>query len=139
MPDVDGRSFPYPLGVTLRGGVANVAVYSSTADAVEFCCFDAAGAETRTPLSERTGHVFHGLVDGVTPGTRYGLRVHGAWDPAAGLRHNPNKLLLDPHATAICGDYAWGQPVFGHDLNAPRRDGRHRRRPSDPAVRRHGG
>jgi isoamylase len=113
------RSFPYPLGVTLRGGRANVAVYSSTADVVEFCVFDVDGAERRTALPERTGHVFHGLVDDVEPGTKYALRVHGAWDPKAGVRHNPNKLLLDPHATAISGDYTWGQAVFGHDMNNP--------------------
>jgi glycogen operon protein len=63
--------------------------------------------------------VFHGLVDGVGPGTKYALRVHGAWDPAAGVRHNANKVLLDPHATAISGEYTWGQPVFGHDMNHP--------------------
>jgi isoamylase len=113
------RSFPYPLGVTLRNGTANVAVYSASADAVEFCPFDDEGGEHRTPLSDRTGHVFHGLVADVAAGTRYGLRVHGEWNPAAGLRHNPHKLLLDPHATAISGDYARGQAVFGHDMNNP--------------------
>ena len=72
-----------------------------------------------TTLTDRTGHVFHGLVDDVVPGTKYALRVHGAWEPSAGLRHNPNKLLLDPHAVAISGDYTWGQAVFGHDMNHP--------------------
>ncbi|MCW2527549.1 MAG: isoamylase [Pseudonocardiales bacterium] len=96
-----------------------MAVFSSTADVVEFCVFDADGNEERTALSDRTGHVFHGLVSDVGPGTRYALRVHGAWDPQAGVRHNPHKLLLDPHATAISGDYTWGQAVFGHDMNNP--------------------
>jgi isoamylase len=114
------RSFPFPLGVTLRGeGLANVAVYSASADAVEFCVFDEGGAERRTTLSERTGHVFHGLVEEVGVGTKYALRVHGAWDPKSGLRHNANKLLLDPHATAISGEYSWGQAVFAHDMNDP--------------------
>ena len=113
------RSLPYPLGVTLREGRADIAVYSSTADAVEVCVFDGDGSERRTRLSERTGHVFHGFVDDVGPGTKYALRVHGAWNPGTGLRHNPNKLLLDPHATAISGGYTWGQAVFGHDLNNP--------------------
>jgi isoamylase len=116
---IPGRSFPYPLGVALRADGANVAVYSSSAEAIEFCVFDDSGAEQRTTLSERTGHVFHGLVPGVAAGTKYALRVHGAWNPGAGLRHNPHKLLLDPHATAISGDYEWGQAVFGHDMNDP--------------------
>src|SRR6195952_1951671 len=113
------RSFPYPLGVTLRADGANVAVYSASADGVEFCVFDDDGNETRTALTQRTAHVFHGLVPDVRPGTRYALRVQGEWNPAAGLRHNAHKLLLDPHATAVTGDYRWGQAVFGHDMNNP--------------------
>ncbi|GAA0994680.1 glycogen debranching protein GlgX [Subtercola frigoramans] len=112
-------SLPYPLGVTLREGGISFAVYSETADSVDFCTFDTEGLETRTRLSERTGHVFHGFVSGADVGTRYGIRVDGPWDPANGLRHNPHKLLLDPHATAIEGEYTWGQEVFGHDMNEP--------------------
>ncbi len=116
------RSFPYPLGVTVRGdGRANVAVYSATATAVHVCVFDDEGHEARTPLDDRTGHVFHGLVSGLEPGTRYALRVDGDWNPAAGLRHNPHKLLLDPHARAVSGSYAWGQAIFAHDMNDPER------------------
>lgn len=108
------RSFPYPLGVSLRGDDgANVALYSETADSVEVCLFDESGAETRVALTDRTGHVFHGIVPGMGVGTRYGFRVDGPWDPANGLRHNAHKLLLDPHATAIEGSYAWSEDVFG--------------------------
>jgi len=105
---------PYPLGTTPRDGGLNVAVYSETADVVEICLFDADDVETRVALPERTGHVFHGFLPGVGVGQRYGLRVHGPWDPANGLRHNAAKLLLDPHATAIDGDITWGEQVFGH-------------------------
>jgi len=113
------RSLPYPLGATLVDGGVDMAVYSETADMIEFCVFDENGTETRTALTKRTGHVFHGIVPGAGVGTRYGLRVHGPWDPANGVRHNPNKLLLDPHATAVSGDYTWGQEVFGHDQQNP--------------------
>jgi isoamylase len=113
------RSFPFPLGATLVEGGIDMAVYSETADLVEFCSFDESGTETRTPLTQRTGHVFHGIVPGAGISTRYGLRVHGPWDPATGRRHNGKKLLLDPHARAIEGKYTWGQEVFGHDQNRP--------------------
>jgi isoamylase len=113
------RSFPYPLGVSLRDGRVNVAIYSGTATQIEFCIFADGADERRVPLTERTGHVFHGLIPDAGPGTRYALRVHGPWDPAAGMRHNPHKLLLDPHARAVSGDYTWGQAVFGHDMNDP--------------------
>ena len=114
-------SRPYPLGLSTIDGRSNFALYSETADSVDVCTFDESGAETRTRLEHRTGHVFHGFVDELQVGSRYGLRVDGPWDPERGLRHNVNKLLLDPHATAIEGQYAWSQSVFGHDMNEPER------------------
>jgi glycogen operon protein len=122
------RSLPYPLGFSQIDGAFNYAVYSETADAVFVCLFGdgggsgGSGAETRVQLTERTGHVFHGIVEGAGIGTRYGIRVDGAWNPEGGLRHNVNKLLLDPYATAIEGGYDWAadnQAAFGHDLNDP--------------------
>ena len=113
-------SRPYPLGVSVYGDATNFAIYSETATSVEVCVF-VDGTETRTTLGERSGHVFHDFVPGLVVGSRYAIRVHGEWNPAAGLRHNPNKLLLDPHATAIEGEYTWGQAVFGHDMNEPER------------------
>ncbi|AYG05463.1 glycogen debranching enzyme GlgX [Gryllotalpicola protaetiae] len=88
------------LGVRLIEGGAEFAVYSENADAVAVCVVGADGTETRTDLGDRTGHVFHGFVRGVEPGTRYGLRVTGPSDPASGLRFDDSKLLLDPYATA---------------------------------------
>jgi len=64
--------------------------------------------EERLTLEEQSLHVWHGYVPGVSPGQRYGLRVHGDWDPARGRRWNPAKLLVDPYARALCGD------VTGH-------------------------
>ncbi|MFB9376036.1 glycogen debranching protein GlgX [Kineococcus gynurae] len=108
-------STPYPLGVSLREGAVNVAVHSETAEKVEVAVFDGPdGAERRVELSERTGHVFHGLVPDAGVGTRYGLRVHGEWEPGEGLRHNPAKLLLDPWARAVEGMWTLEEEDFGH-------------------------
>jgi glycogen operon protein len=112
---------PYPLGATVEAGGVNVAVQSEIADAVEVCLFDEVGTEERVELPERTAHVFHGFLPGVGSGQRYGLRVHGPWNPAAGLRSNPHKLLLDPHAVAIEGGVKWDEAVFGHHFDDPRR------------------
>ncbi len=114
------RSLPHPLGVTVVEGGLNVAIYSETADAVFFCAFDGE-QETRTELPSRSGYVWHGFVPGAGVGTKYGIRVAGPWDPENGVRHNVNKLLLDPHALAISGDYSWDQRLFGHDMNEPLR------------------
>ncbi|WP_314147847.1 glycogen debranching protein GlgX [uncultured Leifsonia sp.] len=113
------RTLPYPLGVTLVDGGANVAVYSERADRVTVCMFADDGAETQVELTERTGHVFHGIVPGMAPGDRYSLRVDGPWDPENGLRFSAAKVLLEPHAQAITGSFDMGQAVFGHSLDAP--------------------
>ena len=113
------KGLPFPLGATASADGTNFAVSSEIADCVEVCLFDEAGAETRVELPERSAHVFHGMLPGVGPGQRYGLRVHGPWAPAEGLRCNPAKLLLDPHATAIDGEVSWGEAVFGHTFDDP--------------------
>ena len=121
---------PFPLGVTVGDDGINVAVQSEIADAVEICLFDEAGKEERVELPERTAHVFHGYIQGVEPGRRYGLRVHGPWDPGQGLRCNPNKLLLDPYAQAVEGQVQWGEEVFGHHFDDP-----HKLNEADSAAR----
>ncbi len=106
-----------PLGVTPDENGANVAIWAEGANDVEFCVFTDDGVEHRIKLAESTFHVFHGYVPGVTPGMRYGFRVHGDWNPEQGFRYNPNKLLLDPYARAIDGDVALGQAVYDHDFD----------------------
>src|SRR5580693_5751537 len=117
MQPLSGR--PFPLGATPTSDGLNVAVSSEIAEAVEVCLFDAEGGEARVELPERTAHVWHGLLPEVGPGQRYGLRAHGPWNPAVGLRCNPAKLLIDPHATAVDGEVRWGPEVFGQELDAP--------------------
>ncbi|MFC8178987.1 glycogen debranching enzyme GlgX [Rhodococcus sp. 14-2470-1b] len=114
-------SSPHPLGVTLLpDGTADVAVYSETADSIAVVVVDESGAElSSTTLGTRTGHVFHGVVDGLAVGSRYGLRVDGPWSPADGLRHNAHKLLVDPYARAIAGTVDWNESVFSHLHDEP--------------------
>ena len=105
---------PYPLGATWDGVGTNVSLFSEVAEQVELCLFDEAGAETRIPLPEVTGFVWHGYLPDVGPGQRYGFRVHGPYDPARGLRCNPAKLLVDPYAKALDGEVTWHPSVFGY-------------------------
>jgi len=94
---------PFPLGPTWDGNGTNFAVFSENARRVELCLFDDADRETRIELSERTAFNWHCYVPGVGPGQRYGYRVHGPYDPDAGHRFNPHKLLIDPYAKSIEG------------------------------------
>jgi glycogen operon protein len=109
----------YPFGATYDGIGTNFAVFSEAAEAVEVCLFEPDGTETRVRLPEVDGFVWHGYLPGVGPGQRYGLRVHGPYDPRAGMRCNPHKLLLDPYAKAIDGDIDWDDSLFGYQLSSP--------------------
>jgi isoamylase len=108
----------YPLGATYDGSGTNFAVFSEAADKVELCLFDN-GTETRVTLPEVDGFVWHGFIPNIEPGQRYGYRVYGPYDPAAGQRCNPNKLLIDPYAKAIDGTFEWNQSLFGYNFGNP--------------------
>ncbi|MFD5717697.1 glycogen debranching protein GlgX [Streptomyces sp. NPDC127036] len=115
---------PTPLGARFRVGPdgttgTNFALWAGGAEAVDLCLFDEAGAETRVPLTELTHEIWHGFVPGVLPGRRYGFRVHGRWDPWTGARWNPAKLLLDPYARAVDGDFTLPPEVYGHVRDWP--------------------
>ncbi|RVU20461.1 glycogen debranching enzyme GlgX [Streptomyces antnestii] len=118
---------PTPLGARFRVGPdgtagTNFALWAGGAESVELCLFDEAGRERRAPLTELTHEIWHGFVPDVLPGQRYGFRVHGRWDPWTGARWNPAKLLLDPYARAVDGDYSsCGLPpeVYGHVRDWP--------------------
>jgi isoamylase len=98
---------PFPLGPTWDGSGTNFAIFSEHADRVELCLFDAENRETRVDMTDRTAFNWHCYLPGVGPGQRYGYRVHGPYDPAAGQRFNPAKLLIDPYAKAIEGAIEW--------------------------------
>lgn len=104
----------YPLGATYDGNGTNFALYSEVAEAVQLCLLDDDGAETRIDLTEVDGFVWHCYLPQAMPGQKYGYRVHGPSDPAAGLRCNPNKLLLDPYAKAVHGEVDWDPSLFGY-------------------------
>jgi glycogen operon protein len=109
----------YPLGATFDGFGTNFAVFSEAAEKVELCLFDADGAETRLTLPEVDGFVWHAFIPGIQPGQRYGYRVHGPYDPSAGHRCNPNKLVLCPYSKAIDGTFDWNQSLFGYNFGDP--------------------
>jgi len=109
----------YPLGATYDGSGTNFALFSEVAERVELCLFDADGTETRVPLPEVDGFVWHGFLPSVEPGQRYGYRVHGPNKPSEGLRCNPAKLLLDPYAKAIDGHIDWDESLYGYHFADP--------------------
>jgi isoamylase len=110
---------PYPLGATYDGAGTNFAVFSEVAESVDLCLFDDDDVETVVTLPEYDAFVWHGYLPGITPGQRYGFRVHGPNDPASGNRCNPSKLLLDPYAKAVQGHVDWDESLFGYPFGNP--------------------
>ena len=114
----EGR--PSPRGATWDGHGTNFSVFSEHATSVEVCIFDEDGEEElqRIELPEYTNQIWHGYIEGVRPGTAYGFRVHGPYEPQNGHRFNPNKLLLDPYAVAHLGKLKWDPAIFGYEMES---------------------
>ena len=108
-----------PLGATYDGRGTNFSVFSEVATVVELCLFDADGTETRFPLPEFTALCWHGYFPEIKPGQRYGYRVQGPWSPDEGQWCNPAKLLLDPYAYAVDGDWDWNEALFPYHFADP--------------------
>jgi isoamylase len=111
---------PFPRGATWNGRGVNFSLFSEGSEFVELCLFDASGQnETRIRIRERTGGAWHIFLPDVVPGQLYGYRVHGPYEPAKGLRFNPNKLLLDPYAKVIGRELRWADELFGYTVGHP--------------------
>ncbi|MCA9034915.1 MAG: glycogen debranching protein GlgX [Planctomycetaceae bacterium] len=111
---------PFPLGATWDGGGVNFALYSEHATKVELCLFRNVNDRSESfciPLREQTDLVWHAYMPDVRPGQLYGYRVHGPYDPHAGHRFNPHKILLDPYARSIGRGIEWSDAMFGYQVS----------------------
>src|ERR1035441_4073477 len=123
-------------GAIWDGKGTNFTLHSSKTTKVEVCLFDSAGGSEleRLALPEYTDQIWHGYIPDVGPSTVYGLRVHGPYEPEAGHRFNPNKLVLDPYARAHIGEIRWAPECFGYTIGAKGDDLSFDERDSAPFV-----
>lgn len=114
-----GAGEPFPLGASVEGDGVNFALFSANATAVELCLFDDNGEQeiARIALTEQTQQIWHVFVHGLKAGQLYGYRVYGSYEPQLGHRFNPNKLLLDPYARQLVGEYSDHESNYGYELN----------------------
>ncbi|MET0987424.1 MAG: glycogen debranching protein GlgX [Steroidobacteraceae bacterium] len=114
------EGLPHPRGATWDGKGANFSLFSAHATKVELCLFDSNGEREleRIELPEYTDEIWHGYVPDIGPGTVYGYRVHGPYEPEQGHRFNHNKLLLDPYAREYVGELKWDPACFGYTIGA---------------------
>jgi glycogen operon protein len=116
---------PYPLGASWSGVGVNFALFSAHATKVELCLFDSVDStkeSARIELPEHTDMVWHGFLPDVKPNQLYGYRVYGPYDPAAGHRFNPNKLVMDPYAKSVARPIRWADEMFGYRVGDPQSD-----------------
>lgn len=115
---------PYPLGSTWDGEGVNFALFSENADKVELCIFDKKGRRIiqTIPITIPTNHVWHCYLPEARPGTLYGYRVYGPYQPEQGHRFNPHKVLIDPYAKDVSGPLLWSDALFGYEIGNPLKD-----------------
>ena len=130
------EGLPHPRGASWDGHGVNFALFSVHATKVELCLFDDAGKDElqRITLPEFTDEIWHGYVPGMKPGSVYGFRVHGPYEPEKGHRFNPNKLLLDPYALSHVGSLQWNDACFGYTIGSEAADLSFDERDSAPFV-----
>jgi len=115
---------PFPLGASWDGKGVNFALFSAHAERVELCLFDSSGRReiARIALPEYSDEVWHGYLPDARPGTIYGYRVFGPYDPGRGHRFNHHKLLIDPYAKSLHGRLLWSDAHFGYHIGHRRGD-----------------
>ena len=114
----------YPIGTAVDDFGVNFSLFSAHAEKVELCVFDEHGYQELMrfvlPLCEH--NVWHGYLKGAKAGLVYGYRVYGPYRPEFGHRFNHHKLLLDPYAKALKGQFSWSDRHFAYKLGDPKKD-----------------
>jgi glycogen operon protein len=117
------------LGATRGADGTRFAIFSRHATAVSLLLFrapqDAAPYRVIAldPTVNKTGDIWHVEIEGLDPGALYLYRVEGPYDPKRGHRFNANKLLLDPYARAVTGNFDWQLgDSRGYDPSSPSTD-----------------
>ena len=127
---------PAPIGNDVRSGGINFALFSAHATKITLCLFDEDGSSeiAQLELPGKTGNIWHGFVKGLKPGALYGYRVDGPYAPQDGHRFNANKLLIDPYAKDLFGEFMQHDALYGYDVKSPEADMSFDPRDSAPYV-----
>ena len=106
-PLVSTLGSAFPLGATLAHGGVNFSIYSRTATGVDLLLFDREDDSKPSsvipidPITNRTYHYWHTFVPDLQPGQIYAYRMQGPYEPSAGLRFDPSRILLDPYGRDV--------------------------------------
>ena len=114
----------HPIGTTVDDTGVNFAIFSAHAEKIELCIFDEQGDKEleRFILPACEHNIWHGFLKGAKAGLVYGYRVYGPYRPEFGHRFNHHKLLLDPYAKALKGNFSWSERHFAYNIHDPKKD-----------------
>ena len=104
---------PYPFGANVINDGVQFAIFSRNAGAVKLLLFHSAGQNAEytvfdlDPLYNKTGDIWHIWIEGIGNGQVYGYKIDGEYNTSKGHRFNKHKLLIDPYAHALTGNFKW--------------------------------
>ena len=115
---------PLPFGSTVQRGGVNFAVVSETATSAALVLFlpgedDPILEFPLDPVLNRTGNIWHALLEGLDPGIEYGYRFNRFPNEAPRyFRFDQSKILLDPYARATSRNWSWGSAKGNRQLHS---------------------
>ncbi len=115
---------PLPFGSTVQRGGVNFAIVSETATSATLVLFlpdedDPILEFPLDPVLNRTGNIWHALLEGLDPGIEYGYRFDRSPNEAPSyFRFDSRKILLDPYARATSRDWSWGGAKGNRQLHS---------------------
>ncbi|NOZ53807.1 MAG: glycogen debranching protein GlgX [Gammaproteobacteria bacterium] len=114
---------PLPLGAHPQDNGINFSLFSRHASSVSLLLFDSStdAIPARTAVlavkQNKTGDIWHIWIEGLRSGCLYSWQVDGPDEPDLGHRFNPQKILLDPYATALAGTECWDFACLSDDAS----------------------
>ncbi|MBB1416592.1 glycogen debranching protein GlgX [Pseudoalteromonas sp. SG44-1] len=105
----------FPLGASVLTNGVNFAVYAPLAKQLYVCLFDASGHTEvlKLAMNNNEGGIWSLHITPLAMGTLYGYRAEGEYQPKKGLFFNSQKLLIDPYAKDLFGEFTWSERHYG--------------------------
>lgn len=107
------KGSPLPFGSTCDGETVNFSVFSKTATSVSLALYDGDAENPFITLSldpqvNRTGDIWHIMLEPIKSGTQYAYFVDGPNEPAIGHVFKPALPLIDPYSTLLSNKCTFG-------------------------------
>lgn len=109
------HGFAEPLGSNINGNGVNFSLYAPNASQAFVCLFDKSGHSEilKVAMSINEGGIWSVCIAPLGAGALYGFRVEGEYNPEQGLLFNEHKLLIDPYAKDLFGEFTWSERHYG--------------------------